>query len=187
MSGLKRPYSDEEGDDYTDTKAAAGKRKLVSTSDFRSFACASPWNTASPLSASCDRLHCNDSNELFEPSPIPCLSSPSSGELLDVPGSIENYGIHGASTSISDSSEFTEDSRESEICFGMVSYGDHHTCLGSADISTACRWPTMCLEAIHDFQNLELDVRKSHCTSTSLQSRRYHYHTSDTARNRGTG
>lgn len=79
----------------------------------------------------CDGFYCNDSSQLFESSSIACLSSPSSGELLNVPSSVENSEIHEASIPNDDLSEFTEDHRETEICFGMVSCNDRHISIGN--------------------------------------------------------
>lgn len=131
MSGLKRPYSNDEGegDNFDDISTATVRRKLEWATDSVDITCASPWETARPGSASGSWRYCNDNDPLSESSPTRCLSSPGSRELLDVPCLGENTGKLEDSTSIKDWSDSVEDLCESEICFGMVSCRDHHTIL----------------------------------------------------------
>ena len=135
MSGLKRPYSNDEGegDNFDDISTAAVKRRLEWATGSADIACTSPWETASPGSASSSGRYRNDNNPLSESSPTRCLSSLSSRELLDVPCSGENTRKLEDSTSVRDRSESVEDPCESEICFGMVSCRGHHTILAHTD------------------------------------------------------
>ena len=54
MSGLKRPYSNDEGegDNFDDISTATVRRKLEWATDSVDITCASPWETARPGSAS---------------------------------------------------------------------------------------------------------------------------------------
>lgn len=131
MSGLKRPYFDDESEGvFTDIKATSVKRKLVSSPHCRTFTCDTLLNIASPVSASDDGPSYDDSNRPIEASPVHFLPSPSSGELLDVPSSTEIGGRYAASISTAEGSESKEDRGKSEICFGMVSYVHGPTSLG---------------------------------------------------------
>jgi hypothetical protein len=131
MSGLKRPYSNDEGegDNFDDIITATVRRKL----EWATGSCTSPWETASPGSASDSWRYRNDNNPLSESSPTHSLFSLGSRELLDAPCPGENTGKLEDSTSIKDWSDSVEDLCESEICFGMVSCRDHHTILAHTD------------------------------------------------------
>ena len=136
MSGLKRPYPNDEGEDFNfdDISTAAVKRQLRATGSV-DIASTSPWDTASSGSASGSGRYCNDDNLLSESSITRCLSSFSPRDLLDVPCSRDNARKLEDSTSVGDWSESVEDLSESEICFGMVSCRHHHIILAHTDIA----------------------------------------------------
>ena len=135
MSGLKRPYYNDEGegDNFDDISTATVRRKLEWATGSVDITCTSPWETASPGSASGSWLYRNDNNPLSESPPTRCLSSLGSRELLDVPCLGEITGKLEDSTSIKDWSDAVEDVCESEICFGMVRCKDHHPILAHTD------------------------------------------------------
>jgi hypothetical protein len=123
MSGLKRPYPDDEGVSSAYSPISAEKRKLVSTSEYvrsNTVSAASLWTTASTDRCNSYNINYDDTTRANEPSPVPWLSSPSSGDSLELPSSTECTWTPFTSTSNTEASEIRNESNEIEICFGMV-------------------------------------------------------------------
>jgi hypothetical protein len=123
IPGLKRPYPDEEGVSSAHPPTSVKRRELVSTSKAVG---ANPASVASlRTTESIDRCNRHDTYRdditgAHEPSPVPWLPSPSSGDALEVPSSAESTWTPATSTSNTEGLEIRNESNEIEICFGMV-------------------------------------------------------------------
>jgi len=123
MPGLKRPYPDDEGVSSAHSPTFVEKRKLVSTSEAvrsNTASAASLWTTASIDRCNRHDIYYDDITRAHEPSPVPSLSSPSSGDSLEVPSLTKSTWTSVTSTSNTEGSEIRNGSNEIEICFGMV-------------------------------------------------------------------
>jgi hypothetical protein len=116
MSGMKRPFPDNDSENASEADAvyaATTKKKHVTTSDSLNFTLAAPLDASNPISNL--KTHRDELQGIAEASPFGSLSTPSSGELLDIPSPTQ------ASTSIANSPEGGGNQQDVETCFGMVS------------------------------------------------------------------
>jgi len=123
MSGLKRRYHDDEKEACNHSPTFAGKRKLVSASETvrsKSASVASLWTTASLDRYNSHNTFYDDISQPHEPSPVPWLSSPSSGGSGEALSSTESAWTPFTATSNTEASENKNKNSEIEICFGMV-------------------------------------------------------------------
>ncbi|KUJ21500.1 uncharacterized protein LY89DRAFT_436510 [Mollisia scopiformis] len=118
MPGPKRPYPHDEGVSFARTPCFVEKRRLVAFSEAGTSA-ASPRTTVSIY----QDTYCDETMRVDAPSPVPCISSPSSGDSLEVPSSTETTWTPLTASSNTEAAETWNKGDEIEICFGMLVNG----------------------------------------------------------------
>ncbi|KAH6692846.1 P-loop containing nucleoside triphosphate hydrolase protein [Leptodontidium sp. MPI-SDFR-AT-0119] len=121
MPGPKRPYPHDEGV-FTRTPGVVDKRRLVAIS--QAGPCTSSPQTTTSISGHINHdSFCDETMSVDDPSLVPCISSPSSGDLREVPSPTETTWTPLTASSNTETTEKWNDSEEVEVCFGMLVNG----------------------------------------------------------------
>ncbi|KAH7324014.1 SNF2 family N-terminal domain-containing protein [Rhexocercosporidium sp. MPI-PUGE-AT-0058] len=121
MSGPKRPHPHDEGT-FTRTPGVVEKRRLIAISE-------ADLSTASPLTTTSISGHinhdsfCDEIMSMEAPSLVPCISSPSSGDLREVPSPTETPWTPLTASSNTETAEKWNEGDGVEVCFGMLVNG----------------------------------------------------------------
>lgn len=184
MPGPKRPHPHDEGV-FTRTLGVVEKRRLVAISQ------AGP-STSSPQTTTSISGHINhdsfydETMSVDDPSLVPCISSPSSGDLREVPSPTETTWTPLTASSNTETAEKWNDSEEVEVCFGMVGSWNSLLVVMDAYVSIACQRASLSMEIFSNLHNFRFKTWSTHL-ETSFPSQRHNYPKFGNTGNRGLG